>query len=90
MIFRRLLSRLIAWSLAISLLPMATVALLAHISAEQALRRQIESHLGAIADSKSLQIHTFFQERIDDIATLSQTPDIASALQTLTAQEAPP
>ncbi|TWU26614.1 Methyl-accepting chemotaxis protein I [Novipirellula galeiformis] len=88
MISRRLLPRLIAWFLAISLVPMAIVALLAHISAEHALRKQIESHLWATADSKSLQINTFFQERIDDVATLSKIPDVANALEILSINDA--
>ncbi|WP_442507609.1 methyl-accepting chemotaxis protein [Novipirellula sp. SH528] len=83
MISRRLLSRLIAWFLVISLAPLAIVASLAHFSAEHALRNQIQNHLWAAADSKSLQIYDFFQERIDDVTTLAQTPDVADALEVL-------
>jgi Tfp pilus assembly protein PilN len=50
---KRIATRLIAWFLLISVVPLALVATLAQINAEQNLRSEIENHLKATADSKS-------------------------------------
>jgi signal transduction histidine kinase/DNA-binding response OmpR family regulator len=60
--------------------PLAIVAVLAQTNAEHNLRQEIENHLRATADSKGQQIHEFFRERVNDVATLAHSPAVAEAL----------
>ncbi len=77
---KRIATKLIAWFLLISVVPLALVVVLAQTNAEHNLREEIENHLRAIADSKAQRIHTFFRERVNDVETLARNPSVADAL----------
>ena len=64
---KRIATKLIAWFLLISVVPLALVAILAQKNAELNLRSEIENHLRATADSKAQQIHAFFREKESQI-----------------------
>ncbi len=77
---KRIATRLIAWFLLISIVPLAVVAILAQSNAEQNLRSEIENHLRATADSKAQLIYTFFRERVTDVEVLARNPLATTAL----------
>ena len=74
-------TRLIAWFLLVSILPLALVAVLAQSNAERILHAEIEKRLQVAADNTARQIHTYYRERVKDISTLAQSPAVVDALE---------
>ncbi|MFV1967690.1 MAG: response regulator, partial [Pirellulaceae bacterium] len=79
----RIATKLTAWFLLISVVPLVLIAVLAQTNAEHNLRSEIANHLRATADSKAQQIHAFFRERVNDVETLAHNPAVADALHDL-------
>ena len=76
----RLSVQLIAWFLAIALVPLAIVTVSTYLAAERALRDQVTTSLYAIARRQVAQIATYVREREQNVATLSRMPETIAAL----------
>ena len=79
----RLSVQLIAWFLAIALVPLAIVTVSTYLAAERALRDQVTTSLYAIARRQANQIATYVREREQNVATLSRMPGTIAALEDL-------
>ncbi len=76
----RISTRLLAWFLLVSLLPMMTIGYLAYRFAASELREAIKGTLVATADARARQIDSFFLERQRDVSVLALDPTVAGAL----------
>ena len=76
----RLSVQLIAWFLAIALVPLAIVTVSTYLAAERALRDQVTTSLYAIARRQVAQIATYVREREQNVATISRMPETIAAL----------
>ncbi|MFH1782589.1 MAG: ATP-binding protein [Candidatus Omnitrophota bacterium] len=72
----KITSKFILWFLFIALIPLVIAIYLSYINSQQALRREVESSLVAIADYKTNQIKTVLDEKEKNVTFLSHTSDI--------------
>ncbi len=76
-------TRLLLWFLVIAVLPLVIAIYLTFATSESSLRKEINSNLLAIADSKARQIETYALERKRNVSALAHLPNVVSSIDEL-------
>lgn len=85
-----ILFQLLAWSLAISLLPLVAVTTMTYNRAAYALRKEITDGLEAVAGRHADRIVSTIENRERDVLLLARSPNMMKAFSDLTALENSP
>jgi len=74
-------SRLLRWSLVLSLVPLGVAICVSLMASQNALREKVTRHLISVAEHKANQIETYALERKRDVSILAGDPVVLEALQ---------
>ncbi|MDP6356420.1 MAG: ATP-binding protein [Planctomycetota bacterium] len=80
---RQIATKLIAWFLLISLVPLFAIGLLEYYHEKYEIRAYVANLLQTISSERARQIDTYIMERQREVTTLSRTPSVIDAVEHL-------